>query len=62
MELSVKKNPRKGSLENIDDFGSPPPGISLTTDNKVADPKVLSQLRMACDLVLLESLRSTSAN
>lgn len=34
MELSVKKNPRKGSLENIDDFGSPPPGISLTTDNK----------------------------
>ena len=34
MELSVKKNPRKGSLENIDDFGLPLPGISLTTDNK----------------------------
>lgn len=34
MELSVQKNPRKGSIENIDSFGSPPPGISLTTENK----------------------------
>jgi len=34
MEKDIKSNPRKGSIENIDPFGSPPPGISLTVENK----------------------------